>query len=180
MQSNRTEFTTPALWIAACIGTSFICTFGFACVTPLAGLAALAGLYLPRREALLTTGATWAANQAVGFLFLHYPLTANCLGWGVALGAAALLATIAAGECNRLQSHAARLVAGLFAAFIVYEGASFAVTPILGGESTFTADIVWGVFAINALTFCILAASRAAFVAFDLRARTVALLPSRP
>ena len=176
---DLTRLIPGAMWTVACVGTSLICTFAFACATPLAGLAAAAGLNLPRRQALAVAGATWAASQAIGFLFLHYPLTPDCFGWGAALGAATLLAAIAAGECNRLKSNAARLAAGLFAAFIVYEGVLFAVTPILGGEGAFTAAIIWRVFEINALTFAILTALRAAFVAFDLRARTVPVLPSR-
>ena len=168
-----------AIWTVACVGTSLICTFAFACATPLAGLAAAAGLNLPRRQALAVAGGTWAASQAVGFLFLHYPLTWDCFGWGVALGAATLLAAVAASECSHLRSTGARLACALLAAFILYEGALFAVTPILGGEGAFTAAIIWRIFEINALTLAILVALRAAFVALDLPARTVALLPTR-
>jgi hypothetical protein len=169
------SFRTMAAWTLACVGASLLSTFAFACVTPLAGLAAIAGLKLPRNQALAVTGLTWFANQAVGFLFLQYPLTADCFAWGGLLAAAALAGTLAANSCARMTQWALRLGAGFLAAFAVYEIILFAATPFLGGEATFAGPILLRILAINLAAFLVLAA----LSAIDIRARTVALLPSR-
>ncbi|HEX2115207.1 MAG TPA: hypothetical protein VHM01_12445, partial [Alphaproteobacteria bacterium] len=73
------------LVVASTAGSVF-----FACATPFAALAAIAALTLPSRLALVTTMGVWLGNQAIGFLLLGYPVTANSLLWGLALGGAAL------------------------------------------------------------------------------------------
>src|SRR5580658_2280701 len=80
-----------ALLTAACA----LASFAFACATPFAAFAVIAAATLPLRPALLVTLAAWLVNQAIGFGFLHYPLDATTLAWGVAIGGAALAATAA-------------------------------------------------------------------------------------
>jgi hypothetical protein len=68
-------------------------TFPFACATPFAAFAALAGAMLPLSAALPVVVAAWIVNQAIGFGVLGYPVELNTFLWGFAIGAAALIAT---------------------------------------------------------------------------------------
>ena len=86
-----------ALWAATLVSATVVSSFTFACAVPLAGFAAVAALTASRREALLLTGAIWLTNQAMGFLFLHYPTDSMTLFWGGALGVIALLSCESAG-----------------------------------------------------------------------------------
>jgi hypothetical protein len=78
----------------------------------------------------------------------------NCIAWGVALGAVALLSTVAArGIADRLSRvrSVTRSVAAFLAAFVVYEGALFMVALVLGGSEDFTLAIIGRIFAVNAI-----------------------------
>src|SRR5262245_66177034 len=83
------------LWLAVLVGASVAFTLGFACAVPLAAFAGAAALTLSRRDALALIVAVWLANQVVGFAALGYPWTASTFVWGAALGAVAILATLA-------------------------------------------------------------------------------------
>jgi hypothetical protein len=84
---------------------------------------------------LLVGGVIWLVNQSVGYTILRYPCTINSIGWGIALGVATLLASLAA-------------------AFSVFEGALYAVGYfILGALQEFAFGIVLYIFVINAVTF---------------------------
>ena len=139
-----------ALWAATFIAASIVLSFGWACALPLAGFAAVAALTTARREALLLTGAAWLANQAVGFLFLHYPTDATTLFWGAALGVIALLSCESAGMLARRFPGVAGGLAAFLAAFVVYESLIMAVTAATGpGADHFTAPVVTRIFLVN-------------------------------
>src|SRR5205814_9035480 len=71
-------------------------SLALSCVTPFAALAvALAGT-LGLRASLRAVAIVWFANQFVGFVFFHFPLTANTFLWGGVIGVAAGLTTIVA------------------------------------------------------------------------------------
>ncbi|MDP3067821.1 MAG: hypothetical protein Q8M72_04030 [Methylocystis sp.] len=174
--------TTPcrALWAATFIAASVILSFGWSCALPLAGFAAVAALTSARREALLLTGAVWFANQAVGFLFLHYPTDAMTLFWGGALGVIALLSCESAGLLARRFPGFAGGVAAFLAAFVVYESLILAVTAATGpGVDHFTAPVVTRLFLINLGTFVALLMLKGAGVAVANRDATKAFA-SRP
>lgn len=145
------------LWLALLIAASIVFSLGLACAAPLAAFAALAALSLPRREAFWFIGAVWLANQAVGYAFLGYPVTANSLAWGVAIGAAAGLATLAAlAVAPRLAgtSPVLGLASVFLAAFVVDQAAMLAAAVGgLGGVADFSPTIIGEVFAINLLAF---------------------------
>ncbi len=138
-----------ALLVAACVAFSAV----FACAAPFAALGAAAALTLSRRDALLLTVGLWLANQLTGYIALGYPRTVNSVAWGLAIGVAALLGTMAARwTVLRLAaaSHPARALAALLAAFAVYEVAIFAVAvTLLGGTQAFAPSIVGQIFATN-------------------------------
>ena len=80
-----------ALLTAACT----LASFAFACATPFAAFAVVAAAMLPLRPALLVVTAAWLVNQAIGFGLLRYHIDTNTILWGFAIGAAALVATMA-------------------------------------------------------------------------------------
>ncbi|BAL76601.1 hypothetical protein [Bradyrhizobium cosmicum] len=122
-----------------------LASFAFACATPFAAFAVVAAAMLPLRPALLVVTGAWLVNQSIGFGVLHYPIDGSTIAWGLVIGAAALLATIAASSILRMlpQGRAPLMLAlALAAAYAVYELALLAATPLLGGEGAFTAAIV--------------------------------------
>jgi hypothetical protein len=145
------------LWLALLVCSSVAFSLRFACATPFAAFSAAAALTLDRRDAVLLTGGVWFANQLVGFTLLNYPWTVSSIGWGLALGLAAMLATFGARwttrTCEGLPWVAGHLAA-LLAAFAVFEGALFLVGLfILGGIENFGLRIVSWIFVINAGAF---------------------------
>jgi hypothetical protein len=129
-----------------------LASFAFACATPFAAFAVIAAEILPLPSALLVVGAAWVVNQAIGFGALHYPVDANTILWGAAIGAAALASTAAAALVLRFVHRANIVVAlglALVAAYTVYELVLLAATPFLGGEGAFTAAIVGRLGGLN-------------------------------
>lgn len=122
-----------------------LASFAFACATPFSAFAVVAAAMLPLRPALLVVTGAWLVNQSIGFGVLHYPIDGSTIAWGFVIGAAALLATIAASSILRMlpQGRTPLMLAlALVAAYAVYEVALLAATPLLGGEGAFTAAIV--------------------------------------
>lgn len=122
-----------ALLAAACA----LASFAFACATPFAAFAVVAAAMLPLRRALLVVGAAWIVNQAIGFGVHGYPMTANTAFWGLAIGAAALIATaVSAAVLEALPRLGTPVALGLalMGAYAAYELMLFAVTPVLGGR----------------------------------------------
>lgn len=145
------------LWSALLIGASIGFSLGFACAIPFAAFAAAAALSLSRRDALAVILSVWFANQLVGFTALGYPLTASTFEWGVALGAVAVLATLAGQRAANRSAGAGRAVSSavtFLLAFAVYEAALFTISVAwLGGAEIFTGAIQRRIFAINAAAF---------------------------
>ncbi len=163
-----------AAWIGLLIVPSIVATGALACVAPFAAVAALAALTLGRREALATVLALWLGNQVVGFLFLDYPMDANTLGWGVAMGIAALLAVQAVGWA-RARRDATGLAIGFAVAFATNQLSLWAASAFLGAGAGFTAGIIAYVAVINALWFLALGAGHVALVALAERRARAAL-----
>jgi hypothetical protein len=117
------------LLTAACV----LASLAFACATPFAAFAALAGAMLPLSAAL----AAWIVNQAIGFGVLGYPMEMNTLLWGLAIGVAALAATAVSAQVPRhlpAGGRAATLTLAVIAAYAVYEIVLLAFAPALGGS----------------------------------------------
>src|SRR6266850_8342928 len=138
------------LWLAVLVGASVAFTLGLACAVPLAAFAAAAALTLSRHDALVLIVAVWLANQLVGFAMLEYPWTASTFAWGAALGAVAILATLAGQWTVRHSMGRGRAVgymATFLVAFVLYEAALFAVSAtLLGGTEIYTAAIQGPIF----------------------------------
>jgi len=134
------------------IGTSGIAfSLLFACVTPFAALATLAALKMERRDAVAMIGLVWLTNQAIGYGVLSYPWTWDSAAWGLAIGGSAFLA-LATGRALATPRPAAFAISLPFVgAFAAYELSLYVVSFVLpGGQSGFTAHVVWQVFLVNA------------------------------
>jgi hypothetical protein len=153
-QSSNVTARRRHLWLGLLVAAAIAFSLGFACAMPFAAFAAYAALTLSRRDGVLLIGAVWLANQVVGYGILGYPWEVSSLAWGVALGVIAVASTLAARGAAVAAAETGRVGAALaafLAAFIVYEGALFAVAAgPLGGIEDFTPAIIGRIFAINA------------------------------
>ena len=137
----------PALLAVAAIGGSW----ALACVMPFAAFAAILAESENRATALVTVGLIWFANQIVGIALLGYPLDLHSVGWGVAIGIAALLGTAAAsGVAQTSLRRGLRLVLAFAAAFAVYEAALALVAAVTGELEHFAPATVAQLAALDA------------------------------
>lgn len=124
------------LWIMLLTLASVATSFALACTAPVSALAALAAVHMRRRDGVALALAAWAANQAIGFVFLHYPHDPQTLAWGLGLGTAAAgsaFGAYAALARLRLESVAAKLAAAYVAAFVAGKLVTLAWAALLGG-----------------------------------------------
>jgi hypothetical protein len=159
-------------WITGLCVAAIAGSLMFACATPFVALASFAALYMQRRDAFIVTAVTWAANQAIGFGFLHYPHTWNTAAWGIAIGAGAMIATALAVGMNSGLRPLGRLVTILpafVAAFAGYEITLYAATAVLSSSyGAFSWTVVLYILKVNAVALSGLlvvqyAAARAGF-----------------
>jgi MFS family permease len=159
----QTEFQPPSenwrtpFWIALLTLASVAFSLGFACATPFAAFAAAAALSLPRKHALWLVGATWLANQIIGYGLLNYPQSANSFTWGAVIGAAALLATFVCSKLNtKYEKHAnaLHLVLIFAAGVLVYQLVMLVAlfTP-LGDIRDFNAGVITRIVLIDVGAF---------------------------
>jgi hypothetical protein len=138
------------------IAASAALTIVFTCITPFAAFAVIGAISLSRWNAVGLTVVLWLANQAVGYRVLHYPWTARSFAWGVAIGGAAVIGTLAAHwTVARLGAFRSSVQAlGAFVpAFALYQLTLYAVAiSILGGAGAFVPEIVGRVFLVNGVT----------------------------
>jgi hypothetical protein len=165
-----------AIWMILVVGSSILFSLALACATPFAGLAAVTGTKMARRDALTLVTLAWLTNQAIGYFILNYPRTWDSFAWGAAIGIAAILATFIASESTRFTGTALKGTAVAFVcAFIVYEGTLYAATSILpSSEAAFSFPIVMRIFAINVVACVGLLVLHRLATAFGL------LVPARP
>ncbi|MEM8550737.1 MAG: hypothetical protein AAGF45_00010 [Pseudomonadota bacterium] len=143
------RFVAPALAFAA-----VLFSLALACAMPFAGLAATAALVLGLRGAIAASLLGWAMNQIVGYGLLGYPVTVDSIGWGIALGASAAAATLAAHGATRAVRNALRPPVALLAAFAAQQFTVFAARLVLpSNPEAFAPSVVASLFAINALAF---------------------------
>lgn len=147
------------LWIGLLAVASVLLSGMFACATPFAALAALAALDINRRDGLFLVGAIWIANQIWGYAVLGYPHDATTAGWGLAIGAGAVVAFLCARAAVAALPHKPLLVAvsALVVAFIAYEAVLYGASFVLGdGHGAFTAPVIGRLAAIDAIAFVVL------------------------
>ena len=105
------------------------------------------------RASLRVVAIVWLANQIVGFVFFHFPLTATTFLWGIAIGVAALVTTTVAFVVMKYAAGFAtvlRLGISLLVSFGVYEMILLFAAVFLGGFETFRVSIVAQLAWVNA------------------------------
>lgn len=156
MNFDRPQLGRRMAWIGILTTSTIVGSFIFACATPFAALAALAALFLPRRDALTLMIFNWLANQVIGYGFLHYPQTWDSFAWGVAIGLSALAALPAAWWAEGLARRAGWSVsamAGFIAAFVSYEVVLYAATAVLPTGGGFSVPIILYILEVNGAGF---------------------------
>lgn len=147
--TSRARLIWTTILTVAAIATSL----ALSCVTPFAALAvALAGT-VGLRASIRAVAIVWLANQFVGFVFFHFPLTANAFLWGIVIGIAAGLTMVVAAIVLKYASSSTaivRLSVALLASFMVYELVLFVAAIFLGGLGTFRLSIIAQLAWINA------------------------------
>jgi hypothetical protein len=156
MRFDQPQLGRRAAWIGILTASTILGSFIFACATPFAALAALAALFLPRRDAVALMIFNWLANQGVGYIFLHYPQTWDSFAWGGAIGLAALAAVPAAWWAEGLARPVGRsvsTVAAFIAAFVGYEVVLYAATAVLPAGGGFSASVIFYILEVNGAGF---------------------------
>jgi len=131
-----TQARASTLWIMLLTLASMATSFALACTAPVAALAALAAVHMRPRDGIALALAAWGANQAVGFLVLHYPHDPKTLLWGVGLGTAAAGSAIGAyAVLGRIEvrSTALKLAIAYLAAFVAGKLVTLCWAAVLGG-----------------------------------------------
>ena len=134
----------PLAWPAVLAATTVIGSLLAACMMPFVALAVVVAASLPTRQGIVALTAIFAANQAIGFAFLGFPMELYTFAWGAAIG----VATLAAWATARLLVNPAgdlsttRLALAGTAAFVTYEALLYAFATQAGGTDTFTATII--------------------------------------
>ncbi len=124
-----------ALWIALMTAASTVTTLIFACATPFPSLAAIAAVYLGRRDGVLLMLAAWGVSQAVGFGLMGYPHDAGTIMTALALGIAAVASFAGASMVARGPAPQGRLLmlpAAFIAGFIVFKATILLCSPVIG------------------------------------------------
>ena len=131
-------------------------SLALACAMPFAGLAALAVLFLPRRDAYVLIGVNWLANQLIGFALLHYPMTGAGLVAGLGLGVACfggvVAGAFAADRLCKAVNFPLAALGTLAATFAAYEGLCF-LTSIGHHDGDFVLSVQLYVLYLNGLAF---------------------------
>lgn len=159
LETRNSAFMPPRvasmLWIVLIAGLSVGSSLAFACAAPLAAISALAATRMDSRTGLALTVTAWLSNQIVGYGFLDYPVTANSVAWGGAIGIAAVLAFFSARAIDtKRPAQVFAFVLAFLAAFATYEFALYTAGFILGGsDAAFSFAIVARILAINAVAF---------------------------
>jgi hypothetical protein len=143
-------------WLGLLIAASAALTMVFTCITPFAAFAVIGAASLSRWNAVCLVVVLWLANQAVGYGVLHYPWTAGSFAWGVAIGAAAVVGTLAAHwtlACLGAFRPSVQALGAFVPAFTLYQLTLYAVAvSMLGGTGAFVPEIIGRVFLVNTVT----------------------------
>jgi hypothetical protein len=172
------------LWIGTLVAVSAGLTATYTCIVPFAALGVAAAMTLSGRQALVCTAAVWLANQAAGFGLMSYPWTLNTIGWGAAIGVAAVAGTLAAQWLLRRLAgvrSSVQTVIAFVMAFAVYQSALYgAAVAVLGGTAALAPGIIVQVLGVNLVVLVGLwGLNQLLTVAFSSYRRRVSAAPAR-
>lgn len=160
MQSSAGGAERSVLWIALLTAASVLATGVFACAVPFAALAAAAALNADRTYGIVVLGTIWLTNQAVGFVFLGYPVEAQAFAWGLVMGLGTLAAYFAARACvAAVAPYGAVAVAAatLPVAFLAYQAVLYTSGLLLpNGEDAFSPGVLAYVALVEVMAYLVL------------------------
>jgi hypothetical protein len=163
MTQNKGDLGHRALWVAILATATIAGSYIFACALPLAALAALAAIYLPRRDGLILILAAWAGNQCIGYGVLDYPRTFDSFAWGGVIGVCAVASLLAGWAVERVMTQReVALIAVFTACFVTYEFVMTAATLVLPAGGGFELWVYEYVAVANVLAFILLLAVQSA------------------
>ncbi|NEP74364.1 MAG: hypothetical protein F6K25_21055 [Okeania sp. SIO2G4] len=131
---------------------------------PLVGFAAISGVTLNRKQAIISSIIIWLVNQFYGFTLRQYPQTLESFTWGIVMGLGTLLVTILASIKpkfieQKIWRYYLWLSASLVIGYVLFEGIILLTTTLMVGDGhgltvailgrIFVKNIVWAI----ALTF---------------------------
>ncbi|NEO58110.1 MAG: hypothetical protein F6K54_36680 [Okeania sp. SIO3B5] len=131
---------------------------------PLVGFAAISGVTLNRKQAIISSIIIWLVNQFYGFTLRQYPQTLESFTWGFVMGLGTLLVTIVASIKpksieQKIWRYYLWLTASLVIGYVLFEGIILLTATLMVGdghgltvailERIFLKNIVWAI----ALTF---------------------------
>ncbi|HTV72384.1 MAG TPA: hypothetical protein VME66_01580 [Candidatus Acidoferrales bacterium] len=145
---------SSTLWATALLVAGLASDLFLTCGSNLVAFAVIAALTLPFRTAVLIATGVWLESQVLGFTLFAYPHTPMTFAWGLALGAATLVA-VAAGAAFRTHNRVVTFL-GAFACYEVVV-ALFALASHAGLHG-FAPAVIGELLVRNALTALVLAA----------------------
>ncbi|NEP89505.1 MAG: hypothetical protein F6K18_23205 [Okeania sp. SIO2C2] len=131
---------------------------------PLVGFAAISGVTLNRKQAIISSIIIWLVNQFYGFTLRQYPQTLESFTWGFVMGLGTLLVTIVASIKpkfieQKIWKYYLWLTASLVIGYVLFEGIILLTATLMVGDGhgltvailgrIFVKNIVWAI----ALTF---------------------------
>lgn len=153
---TKQSATAALIWTTILGATSIFGSYFFACVFPFAAIATLAALTLDVRRGAVLVGASWMANQIVGFTLMNYPHEFSTAALGVSLGLGAFAAYgVARLVLGRVAQPLCPVVA-LAAGFVAYQIVIYAGALGFGGADNFSGAIIRGVALNDAIWFAVL------------------------
>ena len=131
---------------------------------PLVGFAAISGVTLNRKQAIISSMIIWLFNQLYGFTLRQYPQNLESFTWGLVMGLGTLLVTIIATLKpkfieDKIWRYYLWLSASLVIGYVLFEGIILlSATLIVGSIHVLTVGILGRIFIKNivwaiALTF---------------------------
>lgn len=112
---------------------------------PLVSFAAVTGVTLSRKQAVISTLLIWFVNQFYGFTVRQYPLSAISFAWGVTMGIGAIAVALVASIQPKFSHHSwvgksLWLGIALLLGFITYQSGTLLVNQWVGMHGL-TADV---------------------------------------
>ncbi len=153
MIDQTAERSASLTWIVLLTVASTLTPLVFACATPFPSLAALAAVYMNRRDGVMLILGAWLVSQTIGFCFMGYPLDAGTALTGFAVGTAAVAGVIAAGLVNtKLSTNILlRIVVAYVTAFVAFKVTILLWAPIMGhAEAALSLQVMARQFVRNA------------------------------
>lgn len=119
--------------------------------TPLVAFAAMSGVALNRRRAIVIALSIWLVNQAIGFGLRGYPISAAAFAWGALMGIGTLLVAAFASIQPRFSQsswagHFLWVAIAVLGGFVLYQGLIMLAYPVIADGHFMSWEIIAKLF----------------------------------